>query len=141
MECKPNILSPYAVAIKRLVETDDLHQALDILDEWVGVLGGNYWKEITMLKRQHHKLRSAQMSGCLSFSENLMEEQKLALSILCLVEDLNNCSLLEVTPIAGGHHKLRRVANGFRTSAPQCLLIVQHKINYTSSRTIIRLAA
>ena len=37
--------------------------------------------------------------------------------------------------------KWRRVVNGFRTHAPDCLLIVQHKINYTSSRIVKRLAA
>lgn len=37
--------------------------------------------------------------------------------------------------------KWRRVVNTFRTHAPDCLLIVQHKINYTSSQIIRRLAA
>ncbi len=35
----------------------------------------------------------------------------------------------------------RRVVNTFRTNAPDCLLIVQHKINYTPSNFIKRLAA
>lgn len=44
-------------------------------------------------------------------------------------ENLDDCS------------KWRRVVNTFRTNAPDCLLIVQHKINYTSSQIIRRLAA
>ena len=60
-----------------------------MLEEWVEVLGGVYWKEVTMLKKQYRKIWSAQISGSLSFAEISVEEQKVTWNILCLVEKLN----------------------------------------------------
>lgn len=89
MGYKSNILSPDAKAIIRLIEENELSRALEMLGEWAEWLGGDYWKEITLLKGWYNKVFSAEMIGSLSFSDITAQEQKIAWSVLCLVEKLS----------------------------------------------------